>query len=79
MNVMPGAQEREAFADALPRLYWDTAVRQRLSVPARRISIAGLRRIENTAELDDDERSGVLGASAARLIPRLAQVSHQRV
>ncbi|HUE28727.1 MAG TPA: amidohydrolase family protein [Solirubrobacteraceae bacterium] len=25
MNVIPGAQERGAFADVLPRLYWDTA------------------------------------------------------
>ena len=25
MNVIPGVQERGAFADALPRLYWDTA------------------------------------------------------
>jgi predicted TIM-barrel fold metal-dependent hydrolase len=25
MSVIPGAQERGAFADALPRLYWDTA------------------------------------------------------
>jgi 6-methylsalicylate decarboxylase len=25
MNVIPGAQERGAFADALPRLHWDTA------------------------------------------------------
>ena len=25
MDVIPGAQERGAFADALPRLYWDTA------------------------------------------------------
>ena len=25
MNVIPGAQERGAFADAVPRLYWDTA------------------------------------------------------
>jgi predicted TIM-barrel fold metal-dependent hydrolase len=25
MNVIPGAQGRGAFADALPRLYWDTA------------------------------------------------------
>ncbi len=25
MNVIPGAQERGAFVDALPRLYWDTA------------------------------------------------------
>jgi predicted TIM-barrel fold metal-dependent hydrolase len=38
------------------------------------ISIAGLRQLQNTAELDDGERGGVLGGSAARLIPRLAQV-----
>src|SRR2546423_341765 len=25
MDVIPGAQERGAFADTLPRLYWDTA------------------------------------------------------
>jgi 6-methylsalicylate decarboxylase len=25
MNVIPGAEERGAFADALPRLHWDTA------------------------------------------------------
>src|ERR1700735_1464493 len=25
MDVIPGAQKRGAFADALPRLYWDTA------------------------------------------------------
>jgi aminocarboxymuconate-semialdehyde decarboxylase len=25
MNVIPGAQERGAFADLLPRLHWDTA------------------------------------------------------
>ena len=25
MDVIPGAQERGAFADVLPRLYWDTA------------------------------------------------------
>ena len=100
MNVIPGAQEREAFAAALPRLYWDTAsafsdpvLHMLRSVtglgnvmfgtdypyPRDAIAIAGLRRIENTAELDDDERSGVLGASAARLIQRLAQVSRQRV
>jgi 6-methylsalicylate decarboxylase len=42
--------------------------------PRDAISIAGLRQLENTAELDDGERSGVLGGSAARLIPRLAQV-----
>ena len=40
--------------------------------PRDEISIAGLRQLEKTAELDDDERQGVLGAAAARLIPRLA-------
>ena len=34
------------------------------------ISIAGLRQLRNTPELDDDERRGVLGGSAARLISR---------
>ena len=38
------------------------------------ISIGGLRQLQNTAELDDCERRGVLGGSAARLIPRLARV-----
>jgi predicted TIM-barrel fold metal-dependent hydrolase len=42
--------------------------------PRDAISIAGLRQLQNTAELDDGERRGVLGGSAARLIPRLAQV-----
>ena len=94
MNVIPGAQERGAFADALPRLYWDTAsafsdpVLQMLRsvtglenvvfgtdypYPRDAISIAGLRQLQNTAELDDRERRGVLGGSAARLIPRLAR------
>jgi aminocarboxymuconate-semialdehyde decarboxylase len=41
--------------------------------PHDAISIAGLRQLEETAELDDGERRGVLGESAARLIPRLAQ------
>jgi aminocarboxymuconate-semialdehyde decarboxylase len=95
MNVIPGAQERGAFADALPRLYWDTAsafsdpvLHMLRSVtglgnvvfgtdypyPRDAISIAGLRQLQNTAELDDGERVGVLGGSAARLIPRLARV-----
>jgi aminocarboxymuconate-semialdehyde decarboxylase len=95
MNVIPGAQERGAFADALPRLYWDTAsafsdpvLHMLRSVtglgnvvfgtdypyPRDAISIAGLRQLQNTAELDHGERLGVLGGSAARLIPRLAQV-----
>jgi 6-methylsalicylate decarboxylase len=95
MDVIPGARERGAFADALPRLYWDTAsafsdpvLHMLRSVtglgnvvfgtdypyPRDAISIAGLRQLHNTAELDDDERRGVLGGSAARLISRLARV-----
>ena len=42
--------------------------------PTNAISIGGLRQLQNTAELDDDERAGVLGASAVRLIPRLGRV-----
>jgi predicted TIM-barrel fold metal-dependent hydrolase len=42
--------------------------------PHDAISIGGLRQLQNTAELDDGERPGVLGGSAARLIPRLARV-----
>ena len=100
MNVIRGEQERGAFVDTLPRLYWDTAsafsdpvLHMMRSVtglgnvvfgtdypyPRDAISIGGLRQIQSTAELDDDERSGVLGASAARLIPRLARVIHQHV
>jgi aminocarboxymuconate-semialdehyde decarboxylase len=95
MNVIPGADERGAFADALPRLYWDTAsafsdpvLHMLRSVtglgnvvfgtdypyPRDAISIGGLRQLQNTAELDDGERRGVLGGSAARLIPRLKRV-----
>jgi predicted TIM-barrel fold metal-dependent hydrolase len=95
MDVIPGARERGAFADAPPHLHWDTAsafsdpvLHMLRSVtglgnvvfgtdyPYLRdaISIAGLRQLQNTAELDDDERRGVLGGSAARLIPRLARV-----
>jgi 6-methylsalicylate decarboxylase len=94
MNVIPGAEERGAFADTLPRLYWDTAsafsdpvLRLLRSVtglenvvfgtdypyPSDSISIGELHQLENTAELDDDERPSVLGASATRLIPRLAR------
>jgi 6-methylsalicylate decarboxylase len=40
--------------------------------PRNDISIGGLRQLERTAELDDEERRGVLGETAARLIPRLA-------
>jgi 6-methylsalicylate decarboxylase len=93
MDVIPGAQERGAFGDALPRLYWDTAsafsdpvlhmLRSVTGIgnvvfgtdypyPRDAISIAGLRQLQHTAELDESERRGVLGGSAARLIPRLA-------
>jgi aminocarboxymuconate-semialdehyde decarboxylase len=95
MNVIPGAQERGAFADVLRRLYWDTAsafsdpvLHMLRSVtglgnvvfgtdypyPSDAISIGGLRQLQDTAELDDDERRAVLGGSAAGLIPRLARV-----
>ena len=95
MNVIPGVQERKVFADALPRLYLDTAsafsdpvLHMLRSVgglgnvvfgtdypyPRDSISIGGLHQLQNTAELDDDERRGVLGGSAARLIRRLARV-----
>jgi aminocarboxymuconate-semialdehyde decarboxylase len=94
MDVISGAQERGAFANALPRLYWDTAsafsdpvLHMLRSVtglenvvlgtdypyPRDAISIAGLRQLENTAELDDSERRGVLGGAATRLIPRFAR------
>jgi 6-methylsalicylate decarboxylase len=99
MNVIPGARERGAFADVLPRLYWDTAsafsdpiIHMLRSVtglgnvvfgtdypyPSDAISIGGLRQLQSTSELDDDERRDVLGGSAARLIPRLARVGHTR-
>jgi aminocarboxymuconate-semialdehyde decarboxylase len=39
--------------------------------PRNEISIAGRRQLEQTRELDDDERRAVLGETAARLIPRL--------
>jgi aminocarboxymuconate-semialdehyde decarboxylase len=95
MDVIPGTEERGAFADVLPRLYWDTAsafsdpvlhlLRSVTGLgnvvfgsdypyPRDAISIGGLRQLQNTAELDDGERRGVLGGSAARLIPRLARV-----
>jgi 6-methylsalicylate decarboxylase len=45
--------------------------------PRDPISIGGLHQLQNTTELDDAERDALLGGSAARLIPRLAEVSHQ--
>jgi aminocarboxymuconate-semialdehyde decarboxylase len=41
--------------------------------PRNTISIAGLRQLQSTVELDDGERRGVTGGAAARLIPRLAR------
>jgi predicted TIM-barrel fold metal-dependent hydrolase len=94
MDVIPGAQERGAFADTLARLHWDTAsafsdpvLHMLRSVtglenvvfgtdypyPRDAISIDGLRQLQRTGELDADERRGVLGESAAQLIPRLKQ------
>jgi predicted TIM-barrel fold metal-dependent hydrolase len=40
--------------------------------PDDEISIGGLRSLEHSPELDDEERRGLLGETAARLIPRLA-------
>ena len=97
-NVIPGAIERGAFTDALPRLFWDTAsafsdpvLRLLRSVtgldnvvfgtdypyPPNAISIAGLRQLETTVELSDNERPAILGGSAARLLPRLGRVPTQ--
>jgi predicted TIM-barrel fold metal-dependent hydrolase len=42
--------------------------------PRDAISIGGLRHLETTVELSDDERHAILGDSAARLLPRLAQI-----
>jgi predicted TIM-barrel fold metal-dependent hydrolase len=42
--------------------------------PRDAISIGGLRHLHETAELEDDERRGILGGAATRLIPRLARV-----
>jgi 6-methylsalicylate decarboxylase len=47
--------------------------------PHDAISIGGLRHIQDTAELDDSERRAVLGESAGRLIPRLAQTDHHGI
>jgi predicted TIM-barrel fold metal-dependent hydrolase len=46
--------------------------------PRDAISIGGLGQLQHTAELDDGERRGVLGRSAAQLIPRLARVESKR-
>jgi 6-methylsalicylate decarboxylase len=47
--------------------------------PRDSVSIGGMRQLQNTAELDGAERDALLGRSAARLIPRLIEMSHQHV
>jgi 6-methylsalicylate decarboxylase len=42
--------------------------------PRDAISIGGLHQLQETAELDDGERRGILGETAAQLIPRLGRV-----
>jgi len=42
--------------------------------PRDAISIGGLRHLQNTGELDEGERRGLLGETACRLIPRLARL-----
>jgi predicted TIM-barrel fold metal-dependent hydrolase len=42
--------------------------------PHNEISIGGLRSVQSTGELTDDERRAVLGETAERLIPRLAEL-----
>jgi predicted TIM-barrel fold metal-dependent hydrolase len=95
MDVIPGADERGAFTDTLPRFFWDTAsafsdpvlhlLRSVTGIdnvvfgsdypyPRDAISIAGLRQLETTVELSDNERQAILGGSAARLLPRLGRV-----
>jgi 6-methylsalicylate decarboxylase len=99
MNVIPGAEERGAFADVVRRLHWDTAsaftdpvLHMLRSVtgldnvlfgtdypyPRDEISIGGLNHLQNTSEFDYAQRRGVLGETAARLIPRLARVESTR-
>jgi aminocarboxymuconate-semialdehyde decarboxylase len=95
MDVIPGAEERGPFTEAIKRLYWDTAsafgdpvlhlLRSVTGVdnvvfgtdypyPHNEISIGGLRSVQSTAELTDDERRAVLGGTAERLIPRVAEL-----
>ena len=42
--------------------------------PRDAISIGGLRHLQNTGELDEGERRGLLSETACRLIPRLARL-----
>jgi 6-methylsalicylate decarboxylase len=93
-QVIPGAEERGAFADTMRRLYWDTAsafgdpVLHMLRAVTGldnvvfgtdypylgdEVTIGGLRQLQTTRALDDDERRGVLGGTAARLIQRLTR------
>jgi aminocarboxymuconate-semialdehyde decarboxylase len=91
MDVLPGAEERAPFAEAVTRLYWDTAsafgnpvlhmLRQVTGIdnvvfgtdypyPHDDISIGGLRTLQRTTALVGDERCGVLGDTASRLLGR---------
>jgi hypothetical protein len=75
-----GVRDRAACVrETCSRGRWRGSVRRRppapLSVSPRRDLDRGLRQLQRTAELDGGERRGVLGASAARLIPRPAGAS----
>jgi 6-methylsalicylate decarboxylase len=70
MGVIPGAEARGTAAETFRRLYWDTALSW--SDPALRM----LREVASP-ELTDDERTAVLGGTAATLIPRLAALRPQ--
>jgi predicted TIM-barrel fold metal-dependent hydrolase len=39
--------------------------------PLDRISIGGLRQLQQTSELDDDERASLFASAAAQLLPSL--------
>ena len=90
MDVIPGADERGAFTDTLPRLFWDTAsafsdpvlhlLRSVTGLhnvvfgtdypyPRNAISIAGLRQLETTVELYDNERQPILGWLSSPVAP----------
>jgi aminocarboxymuconate-semialdehyde decarboxylase len=43
--------------------------------PHNEVSIGGLRSVEATEELADDERRSILACTASRLFPRLAAVA----
>jgi 6-methylsalicylate decarboxylase len=88
MDVIPGAEERGPFAEAVRRPYWDTGsafsdpvlhlLRSVTGLdnvvfgsdypyPHDDISIGGLRSMEQSGELSDAERRGLLGMTAERV------------